>query len=74
MGQNEGRFLGLLDDVGDGVGFAGTGGAEQGLVPLVLVQSADKLVNRLRLVAGRLEIGYKLKFGHEILHLGLPSL
>jgi hypothetical protein len=51
VGQDEGGFLGLLDDVGDGEGFAGAGRAEQGLEAV----AGPLRVDGVGLVAGGLK-------------------
>ena len=59
--QHEGRFLHGLDDVGDGVGLARAGNAQQGLVRNTRLEASDQLGDRLGLVARRLERRLDLK-------------
>ena len=65
MGQHQRRPLQLLDDMGHHEGLAGAGGAEQRLMLLAAAQPVDELRDRLRLVAGRLEVGDDLKVWHS---------
>ena len=53
--EDQRRALGRLDHLGHGEGLAGAGDAEQHLVALVGAHALDQLVDRLRLVALRLE-------------------
>ncbi len=55
-GEDDRRALGGLDDLGDGEGLAGAGGAEQHLVALAGVGALDQLGDRRGLVAGGLEV------------------
>src|SRR5690606_34468001 len=50
--HHQGRLLHLLDDVGDGVGLARAGDAEQGLLGQAALEAGHELFDRLRLVAG----------------------
>ena len=56
MGHDQRGLLYLLDDLGDGIGFAGAGCPQQGLVHQVGLDSFDQLIDRRRLVAGRVVI------------------
>ena len=42
-----------------------TGGTQQGLVALTGLHPRHQAGDRLRLIAGRLETGHQLKFGHD---------
>ena len=55
-----------LDDVCHGEGFACSGGAEEGLEPMGLVQALDQLVHSLRLVALELVFGDDFEVRHLI--------
>ena len=59
--QHDRRALHLRDDVRHGEGLARAGHAQQHLVPLLPPQALDQLDDRLRLVAGRLELGDQLE-------------
>jgi len=59
--QHERRTLHLGDDIGDAEGLARTGHPQQRLVRQTGFQALDQLTDGLRLVAGRLEAGDKLK-------------
>jgi hypothetical protein len=50
MGHDQSGTLDCLDHFGDGVGLAGTGGAQQGLMTVPLSQALDQLLDGLRLV------------------------
>ena len=63
--EDEGRALPALDDVGHGERLAGAGDAEQRLLVLPLFEGCDEGVDRLRLVAGGLEVGDDLKLRHD---------
>ena len=60
-GEDQGRFLHLLNDVRHGEGLAGAGNAEQHLISSIVVDASDQFADRLRLVACRLEIGGELE-------------
>jgi hypothetical protein len=45
VGEHEGGSLDLLDDVGDGEGFAGAGDAEQDLVAVAAMEAFDEFVD-----------------------------
>jgi hypothetical protein len=51
-GQDQGRALGLLDDLGHGEGLARAGDAQQHLVLVAVLQAFHELGDRRRLVAG----------------------
>ena len=51
----------LRDHVGDGEGLARAGDAEQGLEAVAALQPVNQLADRLRLIAGRLELGAELE-------------
>jgi hypothetical protein len=53
-GEDQGRALHRLDDLGHGVGFAGAGDAQQDLVVLLLADAFDQLGYGRGLVAGGL--------------------
>ena len=59
--QDQGRALQLLDHLGHGEGLAGTGHAEQHLVPFLRPQPCNQLLDRGRLVAVGLEGGDDLQ-------------
>ena len=59
--QHKGRALGALDDLRHCISLARAGHAEQHLIALFIGNAGDKLVNRLRLVARRLECSFQLK-------------
>ena len=61
MGDDQRRALQRLDDVGDRVGLAGAGDAEQGLGGEAALDAVDEPGDRRRLVAGRLIVGLKVK-------------
>ena len=54
VGQDKGGTLDLLNDLSHGKGFAGAGDTEQRLFAIAAFDPLHQLVNRLRLVAGRL--------------------
>ena len=56
-GEDERRALGLLDDLGDGVGLAGAGHPEKHLIALLLSDAGNQLGDRRWLVALGLELG-----------------
>ena len=58
MREDERRAVYARDDVSHREGLAGAGDSEQHLLAEALFDSARELVYRLRLIAGRLEIGY----------------
>ncbi len=64
VGQDQGRLLMALDGLGDRERLAGAGRSEQRLVTESPGQSIGQSVDRLGLVAGRLEIGHQLEVGH----------
>ena len=55
--EDEGRALRRLDHLGHGEGLARAGDAEQHLRAVVALDALDQLLDRLRLVALRLEVG-----------------
>ncbi len=55
--ENERRALRRLDHLGHGEGLAGTGHAQQDLRAIVALHALDQVLDRLRLVAFRLELG-----------------
>ena len=61
MGQHQGRFLQLLDDIGHGKCPAGTGDAQQRLGFVPFVDALYQRFYRLWLVAGGLEWGFQVK-------------
>src|SRR5690606_37546162 len=74
----QGRLLYLLDDVGDGVGLARTGDAEQRLARESGLEAGHELFDRLRLVAcrliGRDELEHGAVVGHpaSLSRAGIP--
>jgi hypothetical protein len=71
MGEDEGRALGRLDDLGDRQGLAGAGCAKQDLVAHALLDAIAQAFDGLGLVAGGLERGDEFEVGHvRILPLG----
>jgi hypothetical protein len=54
-----------VDDVGDAEGLARAGHTEQRLVREPGVDALDQLANGFRLIAGGLEAGDELEFGHK---------
>ena len=64
VGQDEGRLLVALDGLGDRERLARPGRAEQRLVAQPAGQPVGQAVDRLGLVAGRLEVGDQLEVGH----------
>src|SRR3546814_15371996 len=60
---HQGRLLHRLDHVGDGVGLARTGDAEQRLLRQAALETVDQLRDRLRLVASGLERRDELEIG-----------
>jgi hypothetical protein len=63
MGDDEGGLLDLVDDVGDGVSFAGTGHAQQRLVLDAGAESGGQAVNGLGLISSRFVRGNQFKHG-----------
>ena len=61
VADDEDRPLAARDDVGHREGLAGAGHAEERLVPVPRAYRADKRLDRLGLVAGRLVVGAELK-------------
>ena len=57
VGEDQGRPLGRLDDLGHGEGLAGAGDAQQHLVPLALLDARHQLGDGGGLVAGGLVVG-----------------
>ena len=57
VGEDQGRALGRLDDLGHGEGLAGAGDAEQHLGAVVALDALDQLGDRLGLVALGGEVG-----------------
>ena len=65
VGQHQRRALELLHHIGHRIGLARAGYSQQGLVhPVGLLESPDQGFDRLRLVAGRFEIGYQFERLH----------
>ena len=56
--EDQRRALRRLDHLGHGEGFAGAGDAEQHLVALMSPNALDQFLDRLRLIALRLEFGH----------------
>ena len=54
--EDDGRALGGLDDLSDGEGLAGAGGAQQDLVALAALHARDQFGDRSRLIPGWIEI------------------
>lgn len=54
MGQHQGRFLQLLDDIGHGKRLAGAGDAQQSFKSVTFPETLDKGIDRLGLIAGGL--------------------
>ena len=52
VGDDQRRFIQLLDDVCHREGFPGTGDAQKGLALVALFETFDQFGDRLRLVAG----------------------
>jgi hypothetical protein len=63
MRDHQGRFLHRGDDVGHREGLARTGHAQKRLVAVTGFDPGHQFVDRLRLVAGRFEIGYEGEHG-----------
>ena len=59
--QHHGGALHALDHVGDGEGLARSGDAEQRLVRQALAQALDELLDRLRLIARGLVVGFEFE-------------
>ena len=59
--QHDRRALHLRDDVRHGEGLARARHAQEHLVPLLPPQALDEVDDRLRLIAGRLELGNQLE-------------
>src|SRR5262249_55525258 len=64
--KHDGRALDALDDMRHRKGLARAGDAEQHLVALAARQPVADLVDRLRLVAGRAELGGQAEFASDI--------
>ena len=60
-GQNEGRALGGLDQLGHGEGLAGAGDAQEDLIGLAVLDALGQLANGPRLVAGGGVVGDELE-------------
>ncbi len=58
--EDQGRALRLLDHLGHGEGFSRAGDAEQHLRAVLVGDAFDEVLDRGRLVAGRLEVGLHL--------------
>ncbi|MNZ13788.1 hypothetical protein D3C78_306950 [compost metagenome] len=71
--QNQRRALNLGDDVGDAEGLPRPGHTQQRLVRKAGFQPFHHLANGLRLVAGGLEAGDKLKLRHADLDFGCDT-
>ena len=54
MGENQGRFVPGLDDVGHGEGFSGAGDAQKGLVFVALLEALDEAGDGIGLIASGL--------------------
>jgi hypothetical protein len=65
MSNNEGRALGLLDDVSHRKGFTGSCCAAQGLKAFAGFQPFYKLADGFWLVTHWLKVGYHFEFGHN---------
>ena len=65
-GEDQRRPRDRPDDMRHGEGLAGAGDAEQYLVALAVFDAADKLRDRLWLVASRLEAGDDFERGAEV--------
>ena len=70
VGEDEGRFVVLGDDLGKGVSLSGSGHAEERLILDALGQPGTEFLDGRRLVPGRLERGDELDVGHR--HASLP--
>ncbi len=68
VGQNQGGAVQLFDDGGHGEGLAGTGDAQQRLLPQSPIHAVCQGGDGLRLVAGGLIFGYELKLIHTFSH------
>ena len=66
VGEDERRALDPLDRPGERRRLAGARRAEQGLVTDASLEAVDELVDRLRLVTGRLERGDKTEVRHAL--------
>jgi len=65
--KDQGRPLHCLDHVGDGIGLARPGHAQQGLVAQPVLQALHQLRDGLRLIAGGLEGTFQLElFSHGL--------
>lgn len=62
MTDDERGHVEIGDDVGHGKGFAASCHAEQYLVAHAGFDAGHKRINRLWLIAGRVEIGFEGKF------------
>ena len=66
VGKDQGRVLDRGDHVGDGVGLAGAGCAQQGLVFHPVLNTLNQLSNGFRLITGWLIICDQFKRGHSV--------
>ena len=64
MGQHQGGFANLVNHPGNGVGFTGAGGPQQGLVAVLVLQKATQRCDRL----GLIPLGFKGSLNIEISH------
>jgi len=67
VGQNEGRPLGLFDNIGHGKGFPGPGDAQQYLVLFPLQDTAGQLPDGSRLIPRWFIFGFQNKSAHGFL-------
>ena len=66
MGQHQGGALHLLNDLGHGIGLAGTGDAQQDLLIQPCLHARRQLFDGLRLVPGGLVLGMYLEIRHGV--------
>ena len=64
VGQHQRGALHLFDDLGHGVGLAGTGDAQQHLLPQAVFDALGQLFDGLGLVTGGLIFAFYLERGH----------
>jgi hypothetical protein len=62
MGEDQGRLADIGDDVGQGHGLAGTGDAEEGLVPGASPYAGSQLRDGAGLISSRNEWGDDFEF------------
>ena len=72
VGNNQGRPLDFLDDIGHGKSFAAPCDAKEGLVAVFFIQTLNQFGNRLRLIAGWFEWRVEFEW-HKIFSFGLLS-